>query len=577
MADALERADPGTDRIRDGAVAGFATGMFSVPEGMAYAQLAGVPPVYGLYSGVVATFVAALTTRTVLMISTLTASISLTTGNILESADIVGDDVPGALFMITLLTGGVMLALGLLRLGVLVDFVSSAVMTGFVVGASLLIMIGELGEFSGYEPVGANKIAKVVDWVANVGSWDRATTITAAATVVTMVACKSIERLERAAAVITLVVMTAVIAVLDPSSVALVRDIAEIPSSLPTPRLPDFSAAPDVALGSISVAIVALVQGAGISTAYPNPRGPRASASRDFIGEGAGNVAGAFFQSMPTGGSLSRTAISVSAGAKSRWGGVFAAFWLAVLVVLFAPLAERVPLPVIAGLLTVIAAEIIIGRRHSVAVILRSSWQSSAAMLATFGTALFIPLQWTIFVGAVLSTALYLRMARREVRLVGLRRERGRWTECDVPDRLDSGSITVVEYEGAGYFAEAARLHEQLPRPDGASGSVLVIQARRLDHLNATGVGFITAYAEELAETGNHLVLADVHSGVRDVLERSGVVELLGPRAVIEFSPTLTGALDDAWSVARSIVDEQRGGRPDGDDAPGEPEQPSPS
>jgi hypothetical protein len=106
----MEQSDGGADQVRTGAIAGFATGMFSVPEGMAYAQLAGVPPVYGLYSGVVATFVAALTTRTVLMISTLTASISLTTGSILESADIVGDDVPGALFMITLLTGGVMLA-----------------------------------------------------------------------------------------------------------------------------------------------------------------------------------------------------------------------------------------------------------------------------------------------------------------------------------------------------------------------------------------------------------------------------------------------------------------------------------
>ena len=112
-------------------VSGFATGLFSIPEGMAYAQIAGVNPVYGLYSGMVATLTAALTTGTILMISTLTSAIAIATASVIDSAGL-DDSNPSALFMITLLVGATMFILGILRLGSLVNYVSNAVMTGFV-------------------------------------------------------------------------------------------------------------------------------------------------------------------------------------------------------------------------------------------------------------------------------------------------------------------------------------------------------------------------------------------------------------------------------------------------------------
>ncbi|MCB1247436.1 MAG: SulP family inorganic anion transporter, partial [Acidimicrobiia bacterium] len=250
--------------MKRGAMSGFATGLFSIPEGMAYAQLAGVDPVFGLYSGMVASFVAALTTGTILMISTLTSAIALTMGSVLDEAGIGSDALPRALFTITFLTGAVMLVMGLLRMGGLVDFVSNAVMTGFVLGASLLILIGELGDFSGYDPSGSNKLTETIDWIANLGSWDLTTTLVAVVTVAIVVVLKLVPATERFSSVIALIVVSAGVTLIGPESVAVVRDIAEIPNSLPMPMLPDFSLVPDLALGSVSVALVALVQGAGI-------------------------------------------------------------------------------------------------------------------------------------------------------------------------------------------------------------------------------------------------------------------------------------------------------------------------
>ena len=108
-------------------ISGLATGLFSIPEGMAYAQLAGVNPIYGMYSGVVATMVASLSTGTVLMMSTLTSAIALTTGSVLQNAGIQSGQMPQALFTITFLTGAIMFVLGILRLGSIVNFVSNAV------------------------------------------------------------------------------------------------------------------------------------------------------------------------------------------------------------------------------------------------------------------------------------------------------------------------------------------------------------------------------------------------------------------------------------------------------------------
>src|SRR5690606_37645289 len=125
-------------------------------------------PVYGLYSGIVATMVASLTTGTILMMSTLTSAIALATGSVIQSAGIQDSQMPAALFTITFLTGAIMFVLGILRLGSIVNFVSNAVMTGFVAGASLLIILGQEHHLTGYNPSGADQWQKTVDWLQNI-------------------------------------------------------------------------------------------------------------------------------------------------------------------------------------------------------------------------------------------------------------------------------------------------------------------------------------------------------------------------------------------------------------------------
>ena len=536
-------------------ISGLATGLFSIPEGMAYAQLAGVNPVYGLYSGIVATIVSSLTTGTILMMSTLTSAIALTTASVMSQAGIdpTGSQMPQALFTITFLTGAIMFVLGILRLGSIVNFVSNAVMTGFVAAASLLIILGQEHHLTGYSPVGANQWQKTINWLQNSGKWDWTTVAVSVATIIFMVLLKRIKPLEKFAAIIVLVVATIVVNVLQVQT-ELVASIATIPNSLPAFMLPDFSLMPQLLTGAVAVALVALAQGAGISTAVPNPDGSKASTSRDFIGEGLGNLAGSFFQSMGTGGSLSRTGVSVGAGANSRLGGVFAGVWLGLIVLLFGSQAEKVPLAVIGGMLTVIGIELIMARVPSARLVIRTgAWGPIAALAITFFSALFIPLQYTIFLGALLSLLLYVGASSRKLRLQqAVRLDDGGWEMQDAPQALAPNQVTVLVVQGLDFFAEVPTLDEQMPPARGASNAAVILVIHDMHHITSTAIKWLERYAKNLQANGSVLLLADVNPKVHDTLKRSGALDILGAENVFPAMKRVLEAENTAWEAAQN-------------------------
>jgi len=553
MSGYLSTLKPDPKTIASDAASGFATGLFSIPEGMAYASLAGVNPVYGLYSGMVSTIAAAMTTGTILMISTLTSAIALATASVISEAGLTGDNVT-ALFTITFLVGATMFILGLLRLGSLVNYVSNAVMTGFVMGASLLIIIGELGDLTGYEPVGANDVAEVFNWITNISSWDSTTTIVGVSTIILMIVFKMIPQTEKMGAIITLILGSVVVYVLN-LDIALVGPIQ---GGLPAPTLPDFSMIPELALGSVSVALVALVQGAGISTAVPNPDGSKSSASRDFLGQGIGNLTGSFFQSMPTGGSLSRTGISTSAGAKSRWGGIFAGVFLAIIIVLFYNAVQYVPMAVIGGMLCVIGTELVLGRVPDAKLIIRTNWGATAAGAITLVSALFIPLQYTIFLGAGLSLILYIYASSKELKVRSLiSNEENRYEERDLPEVYPSNEVTIIAVSGAEFYADVPTLDDTLPSTQGVTNAVVIFRLRGRQGAGSTGLKWLSKYTEKLHAGGNQLMLAGISPGVMKLLDHTGVVDVVGRENVFTAQPGFGASLDAAQAAAQQWLSEQ--------------------
>lgn len=549
------------------ATAGAVTGLFSIPEGMAYASIAGFNPVAGLYAGVVPAIVGSLTSRTVLMVTTLTSAIALTSQSVLSDAGLDPKDA-GNVAVLTVMVGAVMLLLGVLRLGAVMSFVSNAVMTGFSTGIALQIITGVLKDATGYEPQGHNKLYQLGDWIAHAGKWQGAATLVAAVTVAVWAAARTVKRLEPVALLIAMVVAGVGVAVLG-TDVELVRDIASIPAALPSFSAPDLSAVPHLAGGAFSVALVALAQAAGVSPSVPNPDGSRSEVNGDFRSQGYANLLGGLFQALPSGGSLSRTGVAVSAGARTRWAGVVSGVFLALVVLVCGSLAERVPMPVIGGLILVVGGELIWGKRRDVLLVLRTSWMSSAAMILTFLATTQLPLQQAIVLGAVLSLLLYCAQAARRARLVALRRTpdrpsgAGHWETAAPPAALTPGTVTVLEYEGSSFFAELPRVERLLPATGGARGAVLVLVVRALPDVPSSAMlKLLDRYAARLAGEGGRLVLCGVQPAFVRLLDRSGLGRRLGDGGIVPATPAVFGALDSAYAQARRWASEHAAQEP---------------
>jgi SulP family sulfate permease len=534
---------------------GVVTGLFSIPEGMAYAAIAGFNPVAGLYAGVTPAIVGSLTSRTVLMITTLTSAIALTSHSVLSDAGLDPKDA-GHVAVLTVMVGAVMLLMGLLRLGAVMSFVSHAVMTGFSTGIALQIITGVLKDATGYRPQGHNKLYQFGDWLAHAGDWKGSATAVAAVTVAIWAAAQPVRRLKPVALLLAMVLASVGVAVLSVDT-ELVKDTAAIPAALPSFTAPDMTAVPHLVGGAFSVALVALAQAAGIAPSVPNPDGTRPDVNGDFRAQGYANLVGGLFQAMPSGGSLSRTGVAVSAGARTRWAGVVSGVFLALVILVAGSLAERIPMPVIGGLILVVGCELISGKRADILLVLRTSWMSAAAMLLTFLATTQLPLQQAVVLGAVLSLLLYCAQAARQARIVALRRPPGRpadtghWEAVEPPAALAPGSVTVLDYAGSSFFAELPRVENRLPAVDGARGAVLVLVVRSLPDVPSSAMlKVLDRYATGLADQGGRLILCGVRPALRRLLERSGIAARLGPGGIVPATPELLGPLETALAEA---------------------------
>jgi SulP family sulfate permease len=524
----------------------------------------------GIYAGMVPVAVAAAATGSVLMMSTLTSAIALTMGGVLEGTGYTGDQISQAVFTMALLAGGVMVVLGLLRLGKVVNYVSNAVMTGFVMGVAILIMVGKFDDIFGYDPSGfSNKVVKAADILLHPGDWSIPTTVIGLGTIALAFVLKAIPKLERYALVLVVVIGTAVVWILGVDTL-LISDEATIPTglaALPIPQgastLPDLSMIPTLLVGSFSIAIVALAQGAGIRPAFPNPDGSPSSSSRDFLGQGLGNVAGAFFQAAPSGGSLSRTAVSADGGARRRIAGYVAAATVVVLVVFFGPVVGQIPEAVIGGLLFVIGVELVMGRLPDARLAWRTGMTSRVMFAATLALTLTVPLQWAIIGGAVLSLMTFVIASASQGDLqVATRDDTGWMLSEDIPTTLTPDEPVVVRHTGPNFFADVSALAERLPAPDPNRPGVLVVDVGALQQLSSTAIKQVAKYHHELAAAGSGLVIAGIGDRARETLAQTGLLAQLGEQNVLPPDPPLGASLDSGLQRGRGLLSELRAKRP---------------
>ncbi|MFC8680604.1 SulP family inorganic anion transporter [Microbacterium ureisolvens] len=540
--------------LRKDAVAGVILGVEAVPDGLAAGLLAGVNPLAGLYGYLFGMVGAAVLTSSAFMAVQATSAMAL----VVSDAGLEGlPDPQRGLFTLAILTGIIMVIAGLLRGGRLISFVPTAVMTGFVTAIGVNIILGQLSNFTGYQAEGANRLLKTVDVILHVGQWSIPSLVVGLISILVIVVLlpTRVGSLGLVIAVVVGSVCAVLLNVWVGDSVALLRDIVDVPNGLPAPVLPSIADVPALLIPALSLTFIGLVQGAAVSAGIPTTDGKRADANRDFLGQGLGNVVSGLFQGMPVGGSMSGSSLIVQAGAKTRLALFVAGAVMAVVVFLAADIVAFVAMPALAGLLIVVGWRAI--KPSRVYSVMKSGPLPTTIMAVTFGLTLIIPLQFAVLVGVGLGIILYVAEQSNSVRVRAVHlAEDGRMREADPPPVVPPGEVLVLQPYGSLFFASAPVFERQLPDVSReSSGSVVIVRLRGTDEIGLSHVEVLRRFAHELRDAGSTLKVVATADRVISQLEAGGLTADIGVDNVYRGTEWVGEGLRRAYADAREEID----------------------
>ena len=533
-------------------VAGTTTALVGIPQVMGFALVAGINPVYGLYTAAFSTAIGAFLTGSTYLKVMLSNVLAVSIYSVL--APVPEADVPATLFVLTLLVGIFQLGFGLIKAGSLTRFISNSVLTGFVTGAALLIVLGQLGNLTGYQlQREAIQLLAIPDLVLHAGEIQPEALAVGFLTIALVLGFRRVERLRPVALLLPVIIATLLVRITLPE-VAIVGDIAAIPAGLPAPVIPDITLAPGLLVPALALAIIGLVMAVGVTETTPEPDGTLSDVNRDFSGQGVTNILASFFQCAPADGSLSATALNVAAGAETRAANLISGVIVGAVILVAGPLAELIPLPALAGILILIGIELIYQPRE-ITCIWKYSRPGRWGMVATFISTQVLPLQYSIYVGVLLSLVIYLVTSTREatvVRLVPV--EGGMFREVPVPDRLSAGEITILSIYGSVYFATLRAIERSLPSPERAKGAVVILVLRGRTEIGIGLFRMLERYARQDRAQGSRLILAEVEPRLIAGLEESGAAASIGRENIFLATPIIGESLQEAIRAGEALV-----------------------
>ncbi len=521
--------------LRADAVAGLTGGLVLVPQGVAFATIAGMPPQYGLYAAMLPAIVAALWGSSWHLVSGPTTAISIVVFATMSPLATAGSpEYVRLVLTLTLLVGVFQLGLGVLRLGALVNFVSHTVVVGFTAGAAVLIAASQVKNFFGIAlPRGASVFQVLAGLVQQAGQINLFVLAVALATMLASLAAR--RWWPRMPHMIAAMVAGSLVAALLDQIFANTRtgitSIGALTIGLPPLSRPDFSADTIEKLVPIAVAVslLALTEAVSISRAVALKSGQRIDGNQEFIGQGLSNLAGAFFSGYASSGSFNRSGLNYEAGARTPLAAVLSAVFLLLIMLFLAPLAAYLPIAAMAGILFVVAWGLI--DFHHIAEIVRTSRSETAVLAATFVATLTLNLEFAIYIGVLLSMMLYLNRTSRppleDVKPADHEHVLGFSADTGLPD---CPQLKVVRLNGSIYFGAVSHLQEALQQIDERAPmqrSVLLV-ASGINFVDIAGAQLLAQEARRRRAMGGALYIFNLKNEPLEMLRRTGAFDTIG-------------------------------------------------
>ncbi|GAA3541523.1 SulP family inorganic anion transporter [Zobellella aerophila] len=514
--------------LRADLLAGLTNAVIVLPQGVAYALIAGLPPEYGLYAAIIPAIIAALFGSSWHLISGPTAAMSIVVFTSVSPLAAPGTpEFIKLALTLTLMKGLFQLALAMARLGVLVNFVSHSVVIGFTAGAAVVIASSQLQNLLGLSLTTDGTF--IDNWLQVAQHLPATNLYSLTIALVTLALCLVIKKLRpRWPNMLLALILASVLAwLLDPGRqhIALVGAIS---ASLPPLSMPDLSLNNISSLGSAALAIslLGLVEATAIARAIATRSHQRLDDNQEFVGQGLSNVVGAFFSCYASSGSFTRTGVNYTSGARTPLAAVFASLFLLVILLLFADLIPHLPIPAMAGLLLVVAWNLI--DFHHIRLIIRVGKSESTVLLATFFATLFVALEFAIYTGVFLSLVFYLKRTSspRIVTILPdpdskhpffISAEHKRLPYCP--------QLRIIRIEGSLFFGAVNHVQEYLQQ---IKEPRLLIVGNGMNFVDMVGAELLVQESKRRRAEGGDLYLCNLKDGVSRFLKRNNLIEELG-------------------------------------------------
>ncbi len=539
--------------VRADIIAGLSVAPVAIPQVMAYAVIAGIDPKHGLFAATFTVMVASLwgssrfssagPTNAIAMLLFFTIANATVDGIRLSTLSPV--ELMPYVFGITIMVGVMQLVMGIMRFGELANFISLSVMVGFSAGAAILIASGQIPNFFGFD-IGERSyffqdlIAIYNNW-HNVNPWTMGVGML---TVLLMIICRRIS--SRIPAYLVSIIIVGIVAYsLDLKSKG-VLFVGQIPATFPPLSLPmhiNLNVIRDLFYPAIAIAILGTVESLAVGKNLTALRREPFDGNQELIGQGLGNITAGFTSGMPGCGSFTRSVVNFTSGGKTRFASVFSGLFTLPAILFCAPLAESIPMAALAGMLFIIAWDMI--DRNNLRLCYTMTYSDRIVLIATILATLTLDLEKAIFIGVFLSLMLLIYQAAHP-RLKPISKKDLHTTSCEWC--LECAHVKVYFVEGTLFFGAVQALEKLLLSQENDDTKILMLNLARVFWIDASGAQALEHFAEHCRSKGVPLILITNDDKIHHALQRSGVIASLGEGHVL---PNIDRGLD----YARELLD----------------------
>lgn len=542
---------PMVDRhsLRADALAGLSGTIILVPQAVAYASIAGLPPEYGLYTAIIPVIVSALFGSSWHLVSGPTAALSIVIFATLSPLAEPGSAAYIQLALtLTLMSGVLMLLMGLARLGFLVNFISHSVVLGFTAGAAVLIAASQLKNFFGVSAAASASFVETLTRFAH--ELSHTNLFVLGVGIVTLLASMATRRyLPKVPHMISAMFIGSLFAALLESvfgSRTAIATVAAIPRSLPPLSLPDLTAHALHNLPAIALALtmLSLTEAIAIARAIALKSGQRIDSNQEFIGQGLGNIFGSFTSGYVSSGSFTRSGVNYSAGAKTPMAPVFSALFLVLTLIALAPLVRFLPVASMAAILLLVAYSLV--DVHHIRNVIKTSSAEGAILLATLLATLFMHLEFAIYVGVLLSLMMFLeRTARPAVRNAVPAPGDASYHFIAQSNEPDCCQLKMMFIDGALYFGAVDHVQRHLRDVDAARPlhKHLLLLAPGINFIDSSGAELLAQESRRRRLLGGGLYFHRLQPSAVAVLERAGYMPEIGRENLLSIGQNVIDAI----------------------------------